>query len=517
MKKKITRSVALAAVCLVTVAGAQQAAQQETAPQGPPPGAPPGMLLGAPPGMPPGAPPGMPPGGPPGGMPFMPSTADTEYTAAIYVEDGRYDADRSVAEHVTSGSVDDSFAEDVQISADGEDFNGVFVRGAKSNFSLSDATIRLNGDGSNDFLGLGAGVMAEGGATVIVRNTDIVMNGVVAAATISTGNAVMRVYDSTLRSNGGELPEDFVPVIGPGMKTPPAPLGITGTARTNVTMGNARSYFYNSTIIAEGWGALSTDACGGDVYLEANNSDIIVNNSGYGLYSDNGCRVVFNDSTINSATYGGILAGVGYITLNNVETEAAKNVLMIHSVFGRPTESGSVAIRGGSHRSGEAIVLVKSANLSIGIDGATLDPGDGNLIHSIVNDDANRTRVDGAETPGINVTLSNMTVSGDIRHEDTADRNMVVSLVDTQLTGAVINAEINLDADSSWTATGDSQVRLPDSLDLHLVDALPGVTVTVLGSDEAAMVARHELPSGGNLIVPTSSARVARVAIAVGN
>ena len=442
----------------------------------------------------------------------MPSTADTEYTAAIYVEDGRYDPERSESQHVRSGIVNDTSAVDIQIESDRDDFNGVFVRGEASTFALTDATIRLDGDGSNDFLGLGAGVMAEGGATVTVTDVDIETNGVIAAATIATGNAVMRVYDSTLRANGGELPDDFVPVIGPGMKTPPAPLGITGTARTNVTMGNARSYFYDSTIIAEGWGALSTDACGGDVYLEANDSQIIVNNSGYGLYADNGCTVVFNDSTITSATYGGILAGVGYITLNNVASEAAKNVLMIHSVFGRPTESGSIAISGGSHQSGEAIVLVKSANLDLEIDGATLDPGDGNLIHSIVNDDANRTRVDGAETPGINVTLSNMTLSGDIRHEDSVDRNMTVSLLGTQLTGAVVDAQINLDDDSNWTATGDSRVRLDDARDIDRIDALPGVIVRVVDSDDAMVAASRRLPGGGQLVVESAADRVATLA-----
>ncbi len=447
----------------------------------------------------------------------MPSTADTEYTAAIYVEDGRFDAERSESEQVImAGRIDDSAAVDVRIESDRDDFNGVFVRGETSTFSLTDATIRLNGDGSNDFLGLGAGVMAEGGATVIVTDVDIETNGVIAAATVATGNAVMRVYDSTLRANGGELPDDFVPVIGPGMKTPPAPLGITGTARTNVTMGNARSYFYDSTIIAEGWGALSTDACGGDVYLEANDSQIIVNNSGYGLYADNGCTVVFNDSTITSATYGGILAGVGYITLNNVATEAAKNVLMIHSVFGRPTESGSVTISGGSHQSGEAIVLVKSANLNLEIDGATLTPGDGNLIHSIVNDDANRTRVDGAETPGINVTLSNMTLNGDIRHEDTVDRDMRVSLIGTQLTGAVVDAQINLDDDSNWTATGDSRVRLDDARDIDRIDALPGVIVRVVDSDDAMVAASRRLPGGGQLVVESAAVPAAALAAATG-
>lgn len=417
---------------------------------------------------------------PPGGMPFMPSTADTDYTAAVYVEDGEYLADRSVEEAVSSGGVDMSSADGLKIESGQDDFNGVFVRGEKSIFELNGATIRLNGDGSNDFLGLGAGVMAEGGATVIVRDADIEMNGVVAAGTIATRDAVMRVYDSKIYSHGGVLPEDFVPVIGPGMKTPPAPLGITGTARTNVTMGNAKSYFYNSTIIADGWGALSTDACGGEVYLEANNSRIIVNNSGYGLYSDNGCKVVFNDSYIRSATYGGILAGVAYASLNNVESESARNLLMVHSVMGRPTESATAEVKGGIHKSNESVFLVKSANLNLVVDGADLQPGDGNLIRSIVNDDSNATRVNGAETPGINVTLRNMTLSGDIRHEDTADRDMSVSLVSTALSGAVVDVTLDLDEGSTWTVSGDSRVRLADPDDKVRINALPGIELELI-------------------------------------
>lgn len=497
---KRAHSIGLAGLLFVgglTVLGVAQ--EPAPPPNETPGGMPPG---GPPPGMPPGMPPGeMPPGMPPGGMPFMLSTADTDYTAAVYIENGEYDAARSVSKRVKAGDVSPSAAEGLRIESETDDFNGVFVRGESSIFELSDATIRLNGDGSNDFLGLGAGVMAEGGATVIVRNADISMRGVVAAATVSTGDAVMRVYDSTLHAHGGELPEDFVPVIGPGMKTPPAPLGITGTARTNVTMGNAKSYFYNSTIIAEGWGALSTDACGGDVYLEANNSNIVVNNSGYGLYSDNGCRVVFNDTTIKSATYGGILAGVAYAELNNVRVDAAKNVLMVHSVMGRPSESARAVVKGGKLKSGEASFLIKSANIVLDVDGADLQPGDGDLIHAIVNDDSFATKVNGAATPGINVTLKNMTLVGDIRHQDATDRNMTVSLVNTQLTGAIVGAEVALDDDSSWTATGDSQVSLARPDDFVRVDARPGVTIQVHSDEATAAAHKHRLASGGELVV----------------
>ena len=490
-------------VCLFLASSSLSVAAQDQPAEGMPPGMPPG---GMPPGMPPGGmPPGMPPGGmppgmPPGGMPAMPSTADTEYSAAIYVEDGQYLADRSTSKHVSGGAVGDTSAEGMSIKADKQDFSGVFVRGEKSIFELSDATLELDGDGTNDFLGLGSGVMAEGGSTVILKNVNITMNGVIAAGTIATRDAVMRVYDSEIRANGGTLPDDFVPVIGPGMKTPPAPLGITGTARTNVTMGNAKSYFYNSTIIAEGWGALSTDACGGDVYLEANNSDIIVNNSGYGIYSDNGCKVVINDSRIKSATFGGILAGVAYLELNNTEVDAVQSSMMIHSVMGRPSESASIRVKGGTHVSKEATFLVKSANLELSIDGANLQPANGNLIRSIVNDDSNATKVNGAETPGIKVTLKNMTLNGNILHEDIKDRNMAVSLVDTQLTGAVSGAELELDEGSKWTATGDSQVSIQRLDDLDQIDALPGVAIMLVGNSHPMLANVNTLRSGGTLV-----------------
>jgi hypothetical protein len=395
--------------------------------------------------------------------------------------------------------VSNANATGLKIESSADDLNGVFVRGDRSIVELTGAQIMLSGDGSNDFLGLGAGIMAEGGATVIVRDADVVTNGVISAATVATRGAVMRVYDSTIRANGGELPEDFVPVIGPGMKTPPAPLGITGTARTNVTMGNAKSYFYNSKIIAEGWGALSTDACGGDVYLEANNSEILVNNSGYGLYSDNGCRVVINDSTIRSATYGGILAGVATAELNNVDTDAAKNVLMIHSVMGWPSESASATVKGGVHKSEEAIFLIKSANLTLTVDGAELQPGNGTLIRAVVNDDANATKVDGADTPGINVTLKDMDLTGDVRHEDTRDRRMSLSLVRTQLRGAIVDTALTIGDGSRWTATGDSTVTISQREQLAHVDATPGVTVTAHIEGAAAAEENRTLPGGGTL------------------
>src|SRR5262249_49814902 len=144
-------------------------------------------------------------------------------------------------------------------------------------------------------------------------------------------------------------------------------------------MGDAKSYFYDSTIIAEGWGALSTDAAHG-AYLEANRCDIRVLRSGYGTYADNGATVVINDSKIDTATFAGIIAGQASIAFNGVHSVSHGNSVMIHSVMGSPDDLATLSIKGGDLASTNAAILVKSANADITIDGAKVSAGNGDLL-----------------------------------------------------------------------------------------------------------------------------------------
>ncbi|MFT3763042.1 MAG: hypothetical protein QM761_10660 [Pseudoxanthomonas sp.] len=447
----------------------------------PPPGAPGPDFAGAPP-----------------GMPQMPTTAETEYSAGIYVVDGRYVKDRSLAGLVYSGQVGDTSATGVRIASDRDDLNAVLVRGKDTRYVLSDAVIELQGDGSNDFLGLGAGAMAEGGAELTLRNVQITTNGVISNAVASITNGVVKVYDSTLRANGGTLPADYVPKIGPGMKEAPAPLGIKGTARTVITANDSKSYFYNSTIIAQGWGALSTDAPGHS-YLEANDSQVKVLDSGYGTYADHNCTVVINRTKFDTPTYTAIVAGEGALTLNESEADSRGNIVMVHSVMGRGPEIGHVNIHGGKYVSKEAAILVKSANADIVVDGADIASGSGEFLKSVVNDDSHATKVAGQRVSGINATLKNATVAGDVIHGD-GDRDLRLSLQDATLKGAVTGAQLRLDGKSKWTATADSRVTLLGPVELAQIDAPAGVVVqATAGEGNALKHGDYPLAGGGKL------------------
>lgn len=441
-----------------------------------------------------------PPGGP-GGMPPMPSIAQTKYQAAVYIDNGRYLAAKSTPAAVQSGQVTDTGGSGLRIRHDGNDFNGVLVLGSKSDVTLQDASIDLKGDGSNDILGIGAGVMVAGDSTLVLRHVDVTTTGVVASAAFAGGHGTLKAYDSTFRSNGGTLPPGYVPKIGPGMKTPPWPLGITGTARATLTTGDSRSYYYHSTIITKGWGALSTDACR-DAYLEADDSTVQVLDSGYGAYADNGCTVVIDRSKIDSATYDGIIAGTGKMTFADDHAIAGKNAVMIHNVMGLGTEVAHLTIDKGEFSSGAATVLVKSANADIEIEDARLTSKDGILLKAIVNSDPNATKVKkGQHVPGIHVSIEDSSLKGDLVDQD-PKHALSITLQGSTLTGTITDATLSLDAGSQWHATGDSSVTLVMAADIARIDAPADVTITAKAAPGAHFPqVRYPLHGGGVLIV----------------
>lgn len=435
-----------------------------------------------------------------GAPPQAGQSTSTSCTAAIYVQDGSYAKAKSTPSAVAAGTVTSTSASGVRVTGNADDFSGLVVRGAKTNYTLSGATINLNGNGSNDFVGLGAGAVTEGGATLTVKNSTITTTGLTASAVSTLDGSVLKVYNSTLRSNGGKLPAGYTPKPGPGMKSPPTGLGISGTARTALTLSGSKTYYYNSTIIGAGWAALSTDSCGSGAYLEANHSTITMLGQGYGVYSDNHCSVQINDSTMNSGKYLAIVAGTGVLNLANVTGTSKMSAVMVHNVMGQPSESATVSMTGGKISTAGDGILVRSANLNLAVDGATIAPANGVLIHSIINPDPNRTKVNGASTPGINVAFKHTTLSGNVVHAD-PERAMAVSLEASKLTGAISKASLVLGSGSNWTASGNSTVTLVGVTSATGINARAGVTITATAGRGTTLTGSYQLPGGGKLTV----------------
>lgn len=433
------------------------------------------------------------PGGPSdmsGGRSGGPGSNSKKITAAILINDGVYEVNENTEEAIVKGKVGKSSSKSLKITSKDKGLTAIYVKGFKSQYTLSNSTIDLYGRGGDMMTGGGAAAVAGAGGTLILKNVKITTNGASSCTTVSTDNSILKVYDSILIANGGVTPN-----------AKPGVLGITGNVRATMTGNNSESYFYNSTIVSDGWGTLSTDDVLGYVYVEANNCDVQTLNSGYGFYADVGATVITNDCKFTNATYTGILAGTGSARLNNINATSGGNCAMIHNVMGNHLEVATLKINGGKIATEQTVILVKSANADITIDGVELKPKNGVLIQSKINEDANATQIGDNEVVGIKAVFKNNEYTGDIIHADT-ERTMKISLIGATLTGKIKDASLALIANSKWTAMEDSSVTLVDGNYIDKIDAYAGVTITAVpGLGCSLKEGTHKLPSGGHLII----------------
>lgn len=435
---------------------------------------------------------GMPGGGegPPGGF-----GGGASSTPAIYIDNGEYSKKKSKADLVLEGDFDDAFADGIKIDAKGKDLGGVYSSGLKSDFTISNANIALDGSAGQGLAGPGSGASADNYGTLTIRNSTITTSGENRNATAAQNHSILKVYNSTLTSHGVPFERD---ITNTDQKKQ---LEIDGNSRTHVTLSNSYSYFYYCDVIADGWAALSTDGSSGFVYLEANHCNVKTVNAGYGTYADMGCHVVINDSNFDVADMAGIIAGEADITFNRTNANCGSYFALLHCI-GSPSEVSILKVTGGEITTKKPVVLVKSACAEIVFDGVKMSSESGTLLKSTISVDPMAENAahpeKGADVYGIQATFRDMVVSGDIDHsEDKDNRNMTVYLESTRLEGAIKDACISIDPYSKWVATADSNVTLVGNFVMGQIDAPTGVTITAVAAESGT----YTLRNGGTLVL----------------
>ena len=129
-----------------------------------------------------------------------------------------------------------------------------------------------------------------------------------------------------------------------------------------------------------------------------------------------------------------------------------------------------------------------------------IKPGNGLLIHSIINDDPMTAKLDGQPLYGIKAAISDAELEGDILHEDT-QRTMTVSFYASSLHGGIQGAYVSLDPRSSWYATKNSMVVLLGTVTAEQIDAPEGVTITAGAGKGCKLHGDILLKSGGVLSI----------------
>lgn len=426
-----------------------------------------------------------------------PSFSKAEQTsAALWLTQGEIDAERSGAAEY-AGTVDQGNVLNFRLDSDQKELNAIVLEGGTS--VLLDPQIHLSGPGCSDFTCKGAAVLAEENAKCDIRGGELVTHGATRSATIATSGATLKVFDAKLATYGGPLPEGYVPVIGPGMMEPPAPLGLGGNCRTHLSMDNSESYFYGCDIYAEGWAALSTDSSGGYVYLEARDSNINVGGNGYVIYADNGCHVVLDRCKIASGNVFAIQDGNSSIKMQDIEGTCKGYGFLIHGGMTELCDIGTIEIKDCDLTSVGPMFRCKSTNVDLYVRGGKLTCTEGVILETMLTDDEfyYKTRSHTPDDYGVQVTFEELELFGDLNCQD-PERKNCVNLVNTALTGGISGYPLlRLTEGSTWVATKDSQVTIVEGIEA--IDAAAGVTIRAKAEGSA-----HKpvpLPSGGTLVI----------------
>ena len=393
---------------------------------------------------------------------------------------------------VIAGTIGESEAKAVYIESDNPDAGGITVSGEGEKYTVEDSTIFLHSN-SNGLGGKGSGLFANDHSEMTIKNCKVLTVGKARCCTATEQYSKMYVYNSYLHGHGAPFGPAAANLENAG--SPPAALEISGNCRTHCTQSNSETYFYDSTIIGDGWAALSTDGSEGYVKLEANNCKVQTILSGYGAYADGMCHDFFNSCDFDVADQAGIMAGECDMTFNDCTAVCGSYFAHIHCVMGMPAEVGTLNIKDCAISTVKDAISIRSQNAIVNIDASDISAEHGVLVHSIVNTDPNAAKTGGKRVSGIHVTVKDSELEGAILHED-PDREMNVYFENASLTGAIQGAILHFDGESLWTATNKSSVTIAGDVDLEQIDAPGGVTIEAVCQQEGT----YTLTSGGTLI-----------------
>lgn len=315
----------------------------------------------------------------------------SNFHTAVVVNDGKVVKESSVSAAVQGGTVTDEKAEGVTIESEEWDFNGVLVTG-DSNYEINDATIRMVGDGTDDFVGMGAAIAATGNAELTINRTKVHTDGI-GRGTLYVGgraNVTMNDCDFSTVSHVPTKEELEEGMKMERMMEPPWAIGLRGNGRTLNLAGDGVLTLNRCHVTSNSWGVLSIDGASlNRMYINDSLVEITGTN-GYGFFNiaDNimfdydsidepGCLTVADHSTFN-VPYTAALMSLG----NGVAE--FKNGSVVNSgrfgVFCHRHNGGELKINSGAEfHTDSSCIMVKGSNLNISLDNAVLEAKNGTI------------------------------------------------------------------------------------------------------------------------------------------
>ncbi|WP_304018950.1 hypothetical protein [Methanospirillum hungatei] len=409
---------------------------------------------------------------PPGSAPLS-GNSDLSYTLS-----GKYTIDGDIANESNETYLSDM-----------DDVSAVYVTNGGT-LTLKNPVISTSGNtSSNDassFFGLNGAVLANNGSTVVIEGGTISTTGSGANGAIPTGEGTsISLKDVTITASGNG---------GHGvMATLGAVLNLENVSITTTGPHGAP--------IATDRGSGTVTVKGGSVYSSGDGSP--------GIYSTG--KITVNDLNILSeGTEAAVIEGSNSIFLtNSTVTGGDKNTpgVMIYQSFSGDAEVGKgiFTMEGGTlnNRDG-SLFFVTNTDALITLNGVKINAGSGVLVNASATSRWGKTGENGGK---VTFTAYNEILNGSF-YTDEISSIAIKLLNNTELTGEIHTADLELDATSTWSLTGDSTITGltdPDGISGNIITNIigNGYTVTYNPDNEECSALEgktYSLVNGGILL-----------------
>ncbi|WP_310605538.1 hypothetical protein [Anaerosporobacter sp.] len=370
---------------------------------------------------------------------------------------GGFGGSSTVTNGTAANTIDsDSTVANETYTSTGDDENALRVDGAT--VSLDGITIeKTAGDSSNtengDFYGQNAGLLALNGATLTISNATVNTTAVNGNGVFSYGEGTtVNISDSTIRTTNNN---------SGGIQT-------TGGGTMNAT---------NLDVQTEGnsAAAIRSDRGGGNVNVTG--GSYVTNGTGSpAIYST--ANIVVSDATLTANNSEAVVVeGKNSVTLTNCDLtgnmtstyqDSEEN---IHCVMIYQSMSGDAAIgdatftmSGGSLTSKVGdLFYVTNTNCDITLSDVALTLANDTLLTVAGNSSSRGWGTEGANGGSVNFTAESQTMTGNITCDSISTLNLTMKNATNfngtiNTTGAAGTVAVTIDADSTWTLTGDSYI-----------------------------------------------------------
>ena len=255
-----------------------------------------------------------------GQIPAFVDNYASEYRTALYYDENGLNEDLSVLSAVQDAG------DGILIESYNNNFEGVIA--SAGDVVIDNLTIRAEGNGANDFAGVGAGVAVGGTADVTLNNYEFIAHGIIRHGMFIGGDD--RANPPSLTVNGGIIvagnPVDengsamYEKTSGMSMNSSPWMLGIEATpeVRTQLMASTGVATYNDCVILSSGWGVVSSDAVDGplnwgEYTIQMNFNDCILDftgTSGYISYAIGSTHNTFTDCLIGDTIESEAMADV---------------------------------------------------------------------------------------------------------------------------------------------------------------------------------------------------------------